>query len=489
MSEQIAVLDGFDTSSISVSPIGPAQDGRIGQLKAGSYPQFSGLEMVPVSPIGPSQDGRIGQVKAQVDQYGRLIMPGVLARNNVIDASAGANYSGGSSYAVGLPLMPSSVGLASLEGKLGRNFKKGLKRFGKASARIATGGMLGAYGYGRAGLGDGYGRAGLGAYGYGRAGLGGCGCPSLDGVPVSPIGSAQDGRIGQVKAQVDQYGRLIMPGVLARTNVVDASAGANYSGGSSYAAGLPLMPSSAGLADADLLDFVNQSGVLPSKQNVIDASGGGNYSGGASYAPGLPLLPSSAGLAGLEGRIGRRIKRKLKKVGQGLKKAVSVVAKIGGKLVPIPGASMAGNLIGGALSDYQYAALAGLAELSVVDGLDGVASVEFKRQLTVDARPLFDATASAAIVAKLKQDAAKANRAKDKAEAARLGRQLAIAREVRRKLVALPPRATVNMVQLDAIIRGVAGGVVGGSPVNQAKVSQLNTLIKNIGAAAARSPV
>lgn len=452
---------------------------------------LDGLGLVPVSSIGPAQDGRIGQVKAQVDQYGRLIMPGVLARTNVIDASSGANYSGGSayapglplmpssagladadllnfvnqsgvlppkmnvidasgganysggaSYAVGLPLLPSSAGLAALEGRLGRKIKrglkKGIKKFAKANLKIATGEMLGDYGYGRAGLGD----------GYGRAGLGGCSCPSLDGfesstlgiVPVSPIGSSQDGRIGQVKAQVDQYGRLIMPGVLARTNVIDASAGANYSGGSSYAVGLPLMPSSSGLAD-------------------------------------------------LEGKIGRRIKRKLKKLGKGLKKAVSVVAKIGGKLVPIPGANMAGKLIGGALSDYQYAALAGLAELSVVDGLDAVPSVEFKRQLTADARPLFDQTASSAVVAKLKQAANAANRAKNKDEAARIGRQLSIAREVRRKLVALPPRAQVNLEQLDAIIRGVAGGVVGGSPVNQAKAAQLNVLIKNIGAAAARSPV
>jgi len=62
-----------------------------------------------------SADGRTGANRAAVDQYGRPIMRGVLSRKNVIDASEGANYAGGSSYAAGLPLMPSSVGLAGLD--------------------------------------------------------------------------------------------------------------------------------------------------------------------------------------------------------------------------------------------------------------------------------------------------------------------------------------------------------------------------------------
>jgi hypothetical protein len=36
---------------------------------------------------------------------------------------------------------------------------------------------------------------------------------------------------------------------------------------------------------------------------TIDPSDGGNYSGGSSYSPGLPLLPSNAGLAGYGGNI------------------------------------------------------------------------------------------------------------------------------------------------------------------------------------------
>jgi len=91
---------------------------------------------------------------------------------------------------------------------------------------------------------------------------------------------------------------------------INASNGGNYSGGSNYPEEnpIPLMTSSVGLAgtmkgfaDADLLAYANGVGqipnTLPARMNVLDASGGANYSGGSSYAPGLPLLPSSAGLA------------------------------------------------------------------------------------------------------------------------------------------------------------------------------------------------
>ena len=89
-------------------------------------------------------------------------------------------------------------------------------------------------------------------------------------------------------------------GMTSRVNVVAPADGQNYSGGSTFAPGMPLLPSNAGLADADadLTNYLNQGGVLPAQSGVIDASGGANYSGGSSFAPGLPLLPSSAGLAG-----------------------------------------------------------------------------------------------------------------------------------------------------------------------------------------------
>lgn len=97
--------------------------------------------------------------------------------------------------------------------------------------------------------------------------------------------------------------------VINAYDVLNASNGGNYSGGSNYPDmnPIPLMTSSVGLAsmrgfaDNDLLAYANGVGqipnTLPAKMNVLDASGGANYSGGSSYAPGLPLLPSSAGLA------------------------------------------------------------------------------------------------------------------------------------------------------------------------------------------------
>jgi hypothetical protein len=80
--------------------------------------------------------------------------------------------------------------------------------------------------------------------------------------------------------------------------VIDAGEGALYQGGSSYAPGLPLMPSSIGLADADLIGYSRVTNVLPPRRNVIDPSQGANYSGGSNYSAGMPLVTSGdAGLA------------------------------------------------------------------------------------------------------------------------------------------------------------------------------------------------
>jgi hypothetical protein len=168
------------------------------------------------------------QMNLRVQQVGQNYQ----VRNNVIDPSAGANYGGGSTYYPGSPLLPSSAGLAEME--------------------------------------------------------------ALD-------------RLANINMRVRQTGANFQ----TRGSVIDPSAGANYGGGSTYYPGSPLLPSSAGLAggcsgcgsaDADLMGFesrVRQS--MPGVQfraNVIDPSAGANYGGGSSYAGGLPLLPSSAGLAG-----------------------------------------------------------------------------------------------------------------------------------------------------------------------------------------------
>jgi hypothetical protein len=249
------------------------------------------------------EDGRIGQQRAAVTQYARAKMPGVTYRTNVLDASEGANYSGGSSYAAGLPLGPSTWGLAGLDA--GRGFigpvppqawagaaapfvapyMRRLPGMGNIPSVLPTrthvidfsgganysGGssfvpglplLPSSTGLADAMISGGYGRAGLGAPfiqgGYGRAGLGATGsyvdedlAGAAEAMEVHRQMDANDGRIGQSRVAVDEYGKQIMPGVLARSNVLDASEGANYSGGSSYAPRLPLLPSSVGLAGLD----------------------------------------------------------------------------------------------------------------------------------------------------------------------------------------------------------------------------------------------
>lgn len=218
-------------------------------------------------------DGRIGQRRAAVTQYGNPLLPNVLTRRNVLDASEGANYSGGSTYYPGGPLLPSSVGLAGLgvipsvlptrhnviDYSGGAQFSGGSSWTPGLPLTPSSAGLAGDLidgGYGRDGLGTAYINGG-----YGRAGLGSTGAAAdedlagaAEAVAVARSINPEDGRIGQHRPQVDEYGNYVMPGVLARSNVLDASEGANYSGGSSYAPGLPLMPSSVGLAGLDAYD-------------------------------------------------------------------------------------------------------------------------------------------------------------------------------------------------------------------------------------------
>jgi hypothetical protein len=219
--------------------------------------------------LDPS-DGRLGQQRARVAQYARQVRPNVLRRRHVLDASEGGNYSGGSSYAPGLPLLPSSVGLAGLRGLRAIpgvlptrrhviDYSGGAQYSGGSSYAPGLPLLPSSAGLAATLIEGGYGRAGLGAPliqgGYGRAGLGQTGsaadedlAAAAEIVEVAKRLDPSDGRIGQRRAQVDEYGRRVMPGVLARSNVIDPSEGANYSGGSDYAPGMPLMPSSIGLA-------------------------------------------------------------------------------------------------------------------------------------------------------------------------------------------------------------------------------------------------
>jgi hypothetical protein len=172
LAEQIAVLDGIDTSTIGVMP-GVTQRRNVIDPSGGAN-YSGGSDYAPGLPLLTSS---IGLAAAP--------LPGTLPpKRNVIDPSGGANYSGGSSYAPGVPLLPSTVGLAAA--------------FGNAGGNYVDQDLAGAF--------NGF-----------------------------------------------EAAKTIMPGVTQRRNVIDPSEGANYSGGSDYAPGLPLLTSTIGLAGLDSL--------------------------------------------------------------------------------------------------------------------------------------------------------------------------------------------------------------------------------------------
>jgi hypothetical protein len=80
------------------------------------YDAESDLGLSDLAGPGTIADGRIGRRPATGAEYASRPTHNFETRRNVLDASEGANYSGGSSYAPSLPLLPSSVGLAGMEG-------------------------------------------------------------------------------------------------------------------------------------------------------------------------------------------------------------------------------------------------------------------------------------------------------------------------------------------------------------------------------------
>jgi hypothetical protein len=195
-------------------------------------------------------------------------IPSYYNRGKVIDASAGANYSGGSSWPGDLPLTPSNAGLASADRDL-------VNYYTKNRVIDASGGAN--YSGGSSWPGD---------------------------LPLTPSNA------GLADADLSQAAMRI-PGYYNAGKQIDASAGANYSGGSSWPGDLPLTPSNAGLAGTyDGMSIYGLDGHYGSTMEAvpgyydagkqIDASAGANYSGGSSWPGNLPLTPSNAGLAGLD---------------------------------------------------------------------------------------------------------------------------------------------------------------------------------------------
>jgi len=270
LGEEIAVLDGLDGFS--------GADGRIGRTPAsgaeyahrklhnfetrknvldasegGNY--SGGSSYAPGLPLLPSTVGLAGVgglADADLVNYSKItnVLP---PKKNVIDPSGGANYSGGSSYAPGMPLVVSGdPGLAAMMAP------ESYDDFAQLDPSVPT--IRG--GYGRAGLGKVTWPGGVDARGYGRAGLGRTDMYSdFDGLALAEVdrtvGSSleiEDGRIGRSPATGGEYANRAAHNFETRRNVLDASEGGNYSGGSSYAPGLPLLPSTVGLAGLDAVN-------------------------------------------------------------------------------------------------------------------------------------------------------------------------------------------------------------------------------------------
>lgn len=378
LGDQIAVLDGFDLSSAGVAAASGPQ--ALSIAAGGTYSGGSSWE-----PGIPTIYGRSGlaagmDINDYITDPEKEFMdyinddPRLSARKNVIDASGGANYSGGSSFAPGLPLLPSNSGLA----------------------------------------GD------------------------------MALSAAALDEMADISLRVKQ----VMPGVQARAGVVDASAGANYSGGSSYAPGLPLMPSTTGLAgclscggapdsamaDLEAMDLrVRQT--LPGVQNrsgVVDASAGGNYSGGSSYAPGLPLMPSSAGLAAALDAVAN-MSLAVRQVMPGVQTRSGVVD-----------ASAGANYSGGSSYAPGLPLMPSTTGLAGLDALDDVDDAAFGKRLTGQARALFSKVAGKKVVGAVKRNGIRAARGGNAAGASAADRQLRIARLCRRLVAAQQPGAKMS---------------------------------------------
>lgn len=179
--------------------------------------------------------------------------------------SGGANYSGGSDFYPGAPTLPSSEGLAGME--------QGWMQDNTPQAQPVDeyAGYLAAF-------------------------------------SASPYVVTGDSGDGDAAAMTGYQGRSFntQAGYVGQQVNPSGSAGANYSGGSSFYAGAPTLPPSEGLAALEA--SFQAGGRVPSQPypassgwggNSINpsGSGGANYSGGGAFYPGAPVYPSSEGLA------------------------------------------------------------------------------------------------------------------------------------------------------------------------------------------------
>jgi hypothetical protein len=428
LGEEIAVLDGVDLPNYY-------DRGRVIDASAGA--NYSGGSSWPGDlPLTPSNAGLAGVDQDLIGTYDRI--ENYYNRGKVIDASAGANYSGGSSWPGDLPLTPSNAGLAGEMDTFAKNIAVPMEALLLQRYLVAIGVKLTPDGV--------WGKASEDAMArFSQQMDGGEFISNLADVKVA-ISPFARGRMVLIKKPEVLFKIINMmkdkarrgealagmprhriPGYYDRGAVIDASAGANYSGGSSWPGNLPLTPSNAGLAgfagtgrasspegdDNDLIGYYNRG-------QVIDASAGANYSGGSSWPGNLPLTPSNAGLADYPGYY--KVKGSVIDASAG--------ANYSG------GSSWPGNL---PLTPSN----AGLAGLGAMVPSDNVSDAAFKRKLYGNQISTFCRLCARDRVLAMKRAGMMALRAGNRSKAELIGRKLVGMRALRQNIlrstgVALP---------------------------------------------------
>jgi hypothetical protein len=223
--------------------------------------------------------------------------------------------------------------------------------------------------------------------------------------------------------------------------VFDPTSGGNYKGGSSWDPQMPLTPSVSDLAavpDIDLAQVYSKNlrnlKSIPNLYNAgaqFDPTAGQNQSGGSSWNPDMPLTPSQSGLAGTYD--GLDLEDVDKYYGSTLGKLPSSYAA--GPQFDVTGGQ---NYSGGSSWDPRLPLTpsnSGLAELSVVEPLDGIMDNVFKSRLYRNQIPAFQKMASRAKLLQAKKKALQALKRGDTHRAGVFGKLVKKIRSARRGIM------------------------------------------------------
>jgi hypothetical protein len=264
-----------------------------------------------------------------------------------------------------------------------------------------------------------------------------------------------------------------IPGSYNAGRVFDPTSGQNYKGGSSWDPDMPLTPPVSGLAQVPDLDLaqvysanLNRLKGIPNYYNVpnqFDITAGANLTGGSTWDPRLPLTPSNAGLA--DAYDGHDLEDIDRHYGSTLDKLPSYYAK-GPQFDPT-----GGQYSGGSSWDPRLPltpSSAGLAELSVVEPIDGIFDNVFKAKLYRSQFPAFRRAASRAKLLAAKKKAVSALKRGDARTAGKYGSLLQRIRSMRRGILKPATGRAIKAAKVAALRR--AAPARGMAPAQVAKM-------------------